>query len=229
MQQQLATPWFDSALTRLNPRRGERALAFEPQLADIQALCVAFGEAGELAVVSTDRCIAEQQTGDPPPQLRVIAHETIGGERFGTFDAVIAAPKSGPLLPPEVYARLIRDNLRPGGRFVIDLPSTDMQPDLRSCWVDLGWDEERLAPIEGPDEPELLEALRGAGLRSVESTVGSHLLVASSAAEFVAAFADDLGLGEDEIIELAHAIVRKRQETGPIELLLHRSQASGRR
>ena len=229
MQQQLATPWFDSALTRLEPRRGERALALEPRRADVHALCVAFGDAGELTVVYRDRIAAEQWTGNQPPQLRVLAHATMGGERFGTFDAVLAAPKSGPLLPPEPFARLIRDNLRPGGRFVVDVPSIQMQPDIWSGWADLGWDDERLGPIRGPTDEELVAALRGAGLRSVESSLGSHLLAASSAAEFVAGFADDLELDEDEVIELAHAIVRNRQETGPVELLVHRSQASGRR
>ena len=229
MREEIATPWFDSALTRLEPRRGERALAFEPRRADLHALCVAFGDAGALTVVYRDRLAAEQSARNPPPHLRVLAHETTGSERFGTFDAVFAAPKSGPLLPPEPFARLIRDNLRPGGRFVVDLPSTDMQPDIESGWADLGWDEERLAPIRGPADGELVEALRGAGLRSVESSLGSHLLTASSAAEFVAGFADDLELDEDEVIELAHAIVRNRQETGTVELLVHRSQASGRR
>ena len=229
MQQQLATPWFDSALTRLEPRRGERALAFEPRQADVHALCVAFGDEGELTVVYRDRHAAEQWARNQPPQLRVLAHETTGGERFGTFDAIFAAPKSGPLLPPDLFARLIRDNLRPGGRFVVDLPSTEMQPDIGSGWADLGWDEERLAPIRGPADEELVEALRGAGLRSVENSLGSHLLAASSTAEFVAAFAEELELHEDEVIELAHAIVRKRQETGPVELLVHRSQATGRR
>ena len=48
-------------------------------------------------------------------------------------------------------------------------------------------------------------------------------------ADLIAAFAEELELHEDEVIELAHAIVRKRQETGPVELLVHRSQATGRR
>jgi len=229
MHAEFATPWFDSALERLELRKGNRVLALEPNLQDVVALRAAIGNAGELTVTLRDRQQAEELAERALPNLRVLAHETDGDETFGTFDSVLVAPHTGPLLPAERYAGLLRHNLRPGGRFVADLPAADMVPDLRAAWTELGWDEERLAPITGPSDVELVEQLRDAGLRGVQSALGSHLVRVPSAAEFVAAFAVELGIDDDEITDLAHAIVRKRQETGTMELLLHRSQASGQR
>lgn len=229
MHAEVATPWFDSALERLELRKGNRVLAVEPRLPDVVALRAAIGSAGELTVTLRDRQQAEELAARALPQLHVLAHDTDGGETFGTFDSVLAVLHTGPLLPADRYGELLRNNLRPGGRFVADLPAADMLPDLRAAWLELGWDEERLAPVTGPSDVELVEELRSAHLRTVQSALGSHLIRVPSAAEFVAAFADDLGLDDDEVAELGHAIVRKRQDPGPMELLIHRSQATGQR
>lgn len=229
MQDELATPWFDSALERLALRRGERALAIEPRLADLLALRAALGADGELTAVIADRQLAESVAERQLDGLRVLAHAVEGGERFGAFDAALCAPHVGPALPPARWAELVRANLRPGGRFVVDLPAVEMIPDLSDAWREAGWDEEPLAALRGPSDVELVEALRGAGLRGVESALGAHLLRAPSAADLVAGFADDLGLDDDRAVELAHGLVRLRRETGPLELLAHRAQASGRR
>ena len=229
MHAELATPWFDSALERLELRKGNRVLALEPRLQDVVALRAAIGNAGELTVTLHDRQQAEELAARALPQLRVLAHDTDGSETFGTFDSVLVAPHTGPVLPAARYGELLRHNLRPGGRFVADLPAADMLPDLRAAWLELGWDEERLGPITGPSDVELVDALRDANLRSVQTSLGSHLLRAPSAAEFVAAFAGPLMLGDDEVAELGHAIVRRRQDAGPLELLVHRSQATGQR
>lgn len=229
MIDEIATPWFDSALERLSLRKGERAIVIEPKQRDVVALRASIGGDGELTAVVRDRQASEQLAGMQLQQLRVIAHDTVGGERFGSYDAALFAPHTGPLLPARAYAELVRKNLRPGGRFVVDLPAADMLPDLTAAWADVGWDEERLAPIAGPTDADLVEALRDAGLRAVEGAPGAHVLQAASAAEFVAVFADELGLSDDDVVELGHAIVRNRREAGPLELLAHRAQAQGRR
>ena len=229
MIDEIATPWFDSTLQCLGLRKGERALALEPLRRNVVALRAAIGDEGELTVVVGDPAAAEGLAAMQAPQLRVIAHDAVGGERFGTFDAAMFAPHTGPLLPAEVYAELARKNLRPGGRFVVDVPAKDMLPDLSAAWSDSGWDEERLSAITGPSDAELVDALGAAGLRAIAGSPCTHILQASSAAEFVAAFAGDLGLTDDDVIELGHAIVRNRQEPGPLELLVHRAQATGRR
>ena len=45
MIDEIATPWFDSALQRLGLRKGERALALEPHRRDVVALRAAIGDA----------------------------------------------------------------------------------------------------------------------------------------------------------------------------------------
>tara|TARA_R110002096_G_scaffold1787_2_gene9343 strand:+ start:287 stop:976 length:690 start_codon:yes stop_codon:yes gene_type:complete len=229
MQFELGRPWFDSALQRLEVRRGNRLLAIDPSIEEIAALRSVIGNAGELTLVVQDRQLAEELAEHQWPIVTVLAHETSGGETFGTNDSLLIAPRTGPLLPVEGYAQLARNNLRPGGRFVVDLPADNMVPDIRSAWHELGWDEERLHPLQGVSDVELTEAMRAAGLRSVESALGSHLLHAPAPAELAAGFADILGLDDDEITELGHAIVRLRQGDGPIDALVHRTQVSGQR
>jgi hypothetical protein len=228
MHDEFATPWFDRALERLELRRGNRVLALEPRLADVAALRGSIGDEGELTVTMQDRQLAEQLAGRDLAGLRVLACEASGGETFGAFDSVLVVARAAPL-PPDRYGALLRSNLRPGGRFVVDLPGADAVPDVRAAWLELGWDEEPLTAVNGPSDVELVEALRGAGLRGVASAVGAHIVRASSPGELAARFADDLQLDEDRCQELGEAIVRVRQSTGPLEALMHRSQATGQR
>ncbi|MFT4843750.1 MAG: hypothetical protein ACI8UD_004105 [Planctomycetota bacterium] len=229
MQFELGRPWFDSALERLEVRRGNRLLAIDPSVQEVAALRSVVGSSGELTLVMQDRQLAEQLAENQWPLVTVLAHETTGGEIFGTHDSMLIAPRTGPLLPVEAYAKLASKNLRPGGRFVVDLPADDMVPDIRAAWHELSWDEERLQPLQGVSDVDLTEAMRAEGLRSVESALGSHLLHAPAPAELAAGFAEVLGLNDDEITELGHAIVRLRQGDGPIDALVHRTQVSGQR
>lgn len=229
MQVELGRPWFNSALERLEVRRGNRLLIIDPTIEEITALRSTVGNAGELTLVVQNRQLAEQLAENQWPLVSVLAHETTGGETFGVHDSLLIAPRSGPLLLAESYAQLARKNLRPGGRFVIDLPAENMVPNIRSAWHDLNWDEERLHPLQGVTDVDLTDAMRAEGLRSVESALGSHLLHAPAPTELAAGFADVLELDDNEITELGHAITRLRQDTGPIDALIHRTQVSGQR
>lgn len=229
MQVELAQPWFDSALERLDVRRGNRLLTIDPSISEVVALRSVVGNSGQLSLVVQDRQIAEQFAEHQWPNLTVFSHETTGGETFGTHDSILVAPRTGPLLPVENYAQLIRNNLRPGGRFVIDLPAQSMLPDLLTAWQELGWDEEQTQPLRGVTDLELTAATRKAGLRGVQSALGSHLIHASSPAELAAAFAEPLAIDEEQITELGHAIVRVKKDSGPIDALVHRTQVGGQR
>jgi hypothetical protein len=229
MQVQLAHPWFESALERLEVRLGNRLLAIEPSLDEAIALRGLVGNAGELTLVLPDILVGEQLAAKEWPRLHILAHETTGQETFGVFDSLLIAPMAGPLLPVERYAALARNNLRPGGRFLFDLPAEDMVPDIKAAWLELGWDEERMAPIRGTTDVALTDAARDEGLRGVQSALGSHLVRTSSAAELVAAFAEILSLQDHEITELGNEIVRHRKQAGPIEALMHRTQVGGQR
>ena len=229
MQAELGQPWFDSALERLEVRRGNRLLTIDPSLREIAALRSVVGSDGELTVVVANRKVAEDLAQAQLQNVTILAHETIGGETFGTHDSLVITPRTAPLLPPEAYAQIAQKNLRPGGRFVIDVPSTDMLPDIRTAWHELGWDEEGLLPLQGIADVDLTEALRAAGLRGVEAALGSHLLHAPSPIELAAGFAAELDLDGDQVTELGHAIVRVRKADGPVDALVHRTQVSGQR
>ena len=58
MQVELAQPWFDSALERLDVRRGNRLLAIDPSISEVVALRSVIGNSGQLTLVVQDRQIA---------------------------------------------------------------------------------------------------------------------------------------------------------------------------
>jgi hypothetical protein len=139
------------------------------------------------------------------------------------------APPHGPLLPPGGYVDVLRANLRPGGRFVVDVPGPDMVPELRAAWQDAGWPRDRFAKLQGIPDDALVEALRNGGLREVHGVLGSHLLPALPAADLVDAFAAAIGLTEAERLPLTHGLMRRCGTTGPAELLVHRTRLHGLR
>lgn len=229
MLAEVAHPWFHSAVERLDVRRRDRLLAVDADEREAAALRALVGEQGELTLVLRDHAAAERLAERDWRQVRILAHAVDGGETFGAFDSLLVAPPTGPLLDAAGHARLARRNLRPGGRFVVDLPAPDMVPDLRAAWLELGWDEERLGPLSGPSDLELAEALREAGLRNVRAALGSHLLHLPAAADLVDALTAALELGDEERDDLTHAVVRKRKDAGPLDVLVHRTQVAGQR
>lgn len=229
MQTEVGQPWFHSAVEHLDPRRRDRLLAVDCTLLEAAALRTLVGGDGAVTFVLRDQATAEKIAARDWAHARVLAHQLDGGETFGTFDAMLVAPAVGPLLDVATYAALVRRNLRPGGRFVVDLPARDMVPDVRGAWLELGWDEDRLLPLTGPDDLQLAAALREVGLRNVQAALGSHLLHLGAPADLVAAWTRPLDLRESEATDLTHAIVRRRQHAGPLDVLIHRTQVSGQR
>jgi hypothetical protein len=221
-------PWMSAAIALLDVRRQDRLLACDVPVERARGLAALVGKDGSLTVVC-DPASAEQLAALALPQVHVLAHRLTGDERFGTFDAVLVARTSGPLLPLGAYPELARRNLRPGGRLVLDLPGHGMVPDLATAWRDLGWDQDRLAPLRGVADDELADALRNAGLRNVHAVLGAHLMHASTPGDVVQAFAASLALDDDEQLQLTHGLVRVRGGTGPIDLLVHRTRVSALR
>lgn len=222
-------PWFAAALALLDVRRQDRLLAIDVDAEHARTLATLVGSRGDLVLVLPDRQQAERIAALALPQVTVLAHHLTGDERFGTFDALLLAPTYGPLLPTGCYADLVRSNLRPGGRFVVDLPGADMIPDLRAAALDLRWPEARLAALSGVADDVLADVLRGAGLREVSGVVGAHLVNVTTPGDLVGACCDALDLGDDDRLQLTHALVRRRGTTGPIDALLHRTRLLGRR
>lgn len=221
-------PWLPAAIALLDVRRQDRLLACDVGAERARALAALVGKDGELVAVD-DTQAAERLAALDLPQVHALAHRLTGDEHFGTFDAMLIARATGPLLPLGAYPELARRNLRPGGRLVIDLPGGSMVPDLATAWHSLGWDPERLQPLFGIPDDVLADALRNAGLRSVHSVLGAHLLHATTPGEVVEAFAAPLQIDDREQRELTHALVRAKGGTGPLDLLAHRTRLSALR
>jgi hypothetical protein len=222
-------PWMQAAIALLDVRRRDRLLACEVGAAYLRALAALVGKEGELVAVLADATDAQELVALELPQVRVLAHRLDGGERFGTFDAMLLAPSFGPLLPPGAWPDLARANLRPGGRLVLDLPGPTLVPDVAAAWRALGWPEERLQPLSGIADDALAATLRGAGMRNVHAVLGAHLLHAPAPADLVDAFSAPLGLDAHEQLELTHALVRAKGGTGPLDALVHRTRVTALR
>ncbi|MBL8732861.1 MAG: hypothetical protein JNN13_10875 [Planctomycetes bacterium] len=222
-------PWFHTAVRLLDVRRQDRVLAVFVDLGQARDLAALVGSRGQLLLVLRDREEGERLAAIGLPQVQVIVRPLTGNERFGRFDALLVAPATGPLPPLGAFADLARDNLRPGGRFTIDVPGADMVPALRAAARDLGWDGERLQPLCGIADDTLAECLRNAGLRNVNGLLGAHLLHLAAPADLAAMFAPALGLDEAATRELAHALVRQNGGTGAMDVLVHRTRLQGQR
>jgi SAM-dependent methyltransferase len=219
-----ALPWDHAALQLLDLRAQDRVLAVSCGPRQVRDLLALIGRRGQLTVVHEQRAMAEAIADLDLPQVDVLAHRVDGSETFGVFDALLVMPSWGPLLPVEVYAEMARVNLRPGGRCVVDVPATDMVPDLSAASEDLGWPRQRLAALRGVGDDALAQALRRSGMRGVKALLGSHLVHVVSPHEILDLFVDALLLGTDERLELDRALVRRSGGMGPADALVHRTR-----
>lgn len=217
-------PWFQDAVDLLDLRRQDRVLAIHTEPRQVRALATLVGKGGVLTVVQPDRNIAEAIAELGLPHVEIFAHQLCGTERFGAFDALLCAVTTRPTLPLGAYGELPRRNLRPGGRLAIDLPAPDMLPQLRQAATTLGWSENRLQCLCGPGDDELSDVLRNAGLRRVQSLLGSHLLHVESPHDLVDLVATAMGLSNSERDALGQQLVREAGSTGAVEILAHRTR-----
>jgi hypothetical protein len=217
-------PWFHAAVQLLDVRRQDRLLALYCDPRQTRDLATLVGGRGELIVLMPDREMAQSVAEQGWPQVSVLAHEVKGNESFGSFDAMLVAPTTGPLLPSGAFAELSLRNLRPGGRLVVDVPGPDMVPDLCLAWQQLDWPRSRYEPLLGIGDDTLAGILRSAGLRGVHGVLGAHLLHPATPADLVDAFAPSFALTDVERVELTHALVRCRGGHGPFDVLVHRTR-----
>ncbi len=218
------SPWVHAAIGLLDVRRNDRLCVCDVDLGTVRDLATRVGRDGELLAVLRSAEQARELAALDLPQVTVLAHPVLGGERFGTFDALLFAPRCGPLPTVGALVDLARANLRPGGRIVFDVPGSRMVPDLLAALPEAGLDPERGAPWCGIADDTLAEALRNGGLRNVNSVLGAHLVHAACAADLVAQFAVELALGDDELRQMAHALVRQKGTTEAIDALVHRTR-----
>lgn len=222
-------PWFADALELAQLRRQDRVLALFANTAQSGALAQLVGKDGTVTIVQPDLAIAEEVAALGLANVEVLGNRLVGTERFGTFDALLCAPLGNPHLPLGAYAELPRRNLRPGGRFAIDLPAPRMLPQVLQAASDLGWPATRLANLAGPADDVLADALRNAGLRRVRGLLGSHLIHVPSVPDFVDLWAPALGLSDAERQDLDDALRRIVGTAGAAEFLVHRTRLEGLR
>ncbi|MBM4059813.1 MAG: hypothetical protein FJ265_01780 [Planctomycetes bacterium] len=224
-----AAPWFHAALELLDLRRQDRVLAFHAGPAAVRSLAALVGGAGVVTVVQPDPAAAGAVQALGLPMVEVAAMEARGDERFGTFDAMLVAPRWLPAWPLGAYAGLPRINLRPGGRLVVDVPAPDAVPQLTAACRDLGWPETRLQPLRGQRDDDLTGALRDAGLRHVRATLAAHLLHLDSPFDATDQLGAPLDVGEQERQELGRALVQRLGTTGGADVLVHRTRVQALR
>ncbi|MGE3171939.1 MAG: hypothetical protein AB7O97_04885 [Planctomycetota bacterium] len=224
-------PWLERTLQVLDLRRRDRLLLVQPGgVALAVAVAGVVGDRGEITVLEPRRRAAEA-IAKALPRAAVLAYEPSAEEHFGVFDAVLALPLAEPPLPIEVWASLTATNLRPGGRFVVDLPGSDPFPDARLAAIDANLPCAARFAIElaGPNEADLVQALIARGLRRVEPLLGTHLVRFGSPFDLAELVGRALRLDEDEQLALGEAIARRTQSTSTIETLAQRTAIAGMR
>lgn len=229
MHDPVGFPWFSATTSLLDLRRQDRVLvAGAGAPAHVRAILAVIGSHGSLMVIEPNRALAEAIAELEHPSLEVLAISPAGSERFGSFDALLSCPAGLPEWPVANYGSILRSNLRPGGRFVLDLPAPDAAPDLLAAWLDAGGTPQDLEALVGPDAATLAEELQREGLRSVHAAFGSHLLDLHSPHDLIALFAPALPAAHD-LPDLDLMLARRLKTTGPAQSLVHRTRVHGQR
>ncbi len=195
--------------------------------AALEGVQQAIGGAGKLLVVEPRRTLALKvaERGN----VEVVSVAPSGTERFGAFDALVAAPMNVPRWSIDATLRLAGSNLRPGGRFVIDLPGHPMSEDLAEAYERADRDTAEIEPWIGPTREDFEASLARTGLRDTKVVEHHHvvrfespLLLARLACEHAPAaqpYCDDLTL----------RLVERMRTTGAADYVIRRIAALGMR
>jgi hypothetical protein len=221
-------PWLQDALELLDLRRNDRVLVFSaPTMAHVAAVRRVVGTGGRTVVVEPDRNIAKQIAEQAEVDIEVLSHPPDGNENFGEFDAMLACPLFDPGLAPSSWGRLFSNNLRPGGRFVLDLPGEETNDHLAACWLESGGRPNALDGLRGPSKSDLAEALTSAGLRNVSASAGSHLVHLESPFALTTLVQETADLNEQMAEDLGRRLVERLKSTDEVDLVFHRTRVRG--
>ncbi len=226
-----APPWLPRALQVLDLRRKDRLLLALPgQVETAQAVAQIVGPQGAITVLEPRRRQAEA-IAEALPHASVLLLEPSGDEQFGTFDAVLTVALTTPPLTGAIWADLVAANLRPGGRFALDLPAPDPLPELLKAAIaaELPFADRLGQSLAGPEVQTLVAALLGRGMRRVETLLGTHLLQLDSPFDLVELVATGVRLDEEEQAQLASALARRLQSTAAAQTVAYRSAVAGMR
>ena len=228
MIESIPQPWLADALELLDLRRNDRVLIFSaPTMAHVAAVRQSVGTGGRTVVVEPDRAVATQIAEAAHAGVEVLSYSPDGNESFGNFDAMLACPLFDPGLAPGAWGSLFSNNLRPGGRFVLDLPGEETNDHLVACWVESGGRPDALDRLRGPSKGELAEALNAAGLRNVSAAVGSHLVHLESPFALTTLVREAADLNDQIVEDLGRRLVERLKSPDEVDLVFHRVRVRG--
>ena len=224
-------PWLPRALQVLDVRRDDRLLLCLPG-SDEVAISVhsALSREGRLTVLEPRR-EAAAAIAKSLPEASVALTDIDAGLQVGTFDAVLVLPFAPRPRDPATWAEFIQRNLRPGGRFCIDLPAPEPMPDVIEAALEgnLACTARIQETFTGPTAEDLADALKKRGVRRAETLLGAHLVAFGSPFEVSDLLAHELRLPADEAFELGSSLSRRLRSTAGVELRVLRSAVAGMR
>jgi len=221
-------PWLADALELLDLRRNDRVLVFSAStMAHVAAVRQSVGGSGRTLVIEPDRVVAKQIAKAAPADVEVVNHTPSDNESLGDFDAILACPLFALELPPTFWGSLFSNNLRPGGRFVLDLPGEEMNDHLAACWLESGGPSAALERLRGPSKQDLLGALEAAGLRDLSASAGSHLVHLESPFVLTSLLQDAADLNEEAVEDLGRRLVERLKTANNVDFVFHRIRVHG--
>ena len=222
-------PWLGDCLEVLEPNLGERVIQIgghpRPMTA---ALRRAVGPAGRVTVLEADRTDAELAATDAASGVEIVHAALSPPPSLGRHDCLIAVRESGDLFPARQQIALVRTNLRPGGRFLIDLPAPKPCELLQEAWRAAGGPQSSIASWTGPDANQLAEEFTASGMRGVEGASTTHLVRAESPRMLAAWLMARTDEAEPDLHDsLTIALTEAFRDQGPCDAVVHRSRVRG--
>lgn len=229
MTEAAVPPWLPGALELVDVRRKDRVLLVRPHSAQVvRAIEALAGPAGSLTVVAADEAQSVALAQALEGSSARIGHQFFHGhEVYGTFDVALVCPTTMFTGTLRGLAACLRSNLRPGGRFVVDLPSESPPAFLTGAMNALHWDKERQQAFCGPGEEQLATALRDAGLRRVEPVLTANLLRTASPHDLAELWGGPLGFDARRSLAFGTALASQLRSLAETEVLVHRTRVHG--
>lgn len=223
-------PWLLDRLEAVDLRRTDRVLLCLPGSAAVASAIRGRLNRDCLTVLESNRASA-QEIHRSLSDLDLGYGDVSPEQSLGIYDVVIAAPIAPPPRSTEVWTHFVARHLRPGGRYVLDLPSPDPMPDVLAAARDanLPCAETIHRRFCGPAPEELAVAMRNSRVRKAETLLGTHLVRFDSPFDVAQELCALLRLPEDDATQLGEAIARRCQSTTTIELRVMRSAVTGMR
>lgn len=185
---------------------------------------------GKLVVLET-RWSTSHDVGGNCEQTDCIVGDVEPGLQVGRYDVVIVNPLAPPPRDCWIWSDFVAKNLRPGGRYCIDLPAPDPAPDALAAARDanLPCADAIARRFQGPPVEDLAAALRRSGTRSAEALLGTHLVRFESPFDVAHLLGTELRLDADDATDLGEAIARRCKTSASVEIRMQRSTVVGMR